>query len=45
LINLLQRLDALGDLSGGVVRRRMPERREAPAVQPTRGAAWGPGGN
>ena len=38
-------VDTLGNVYGGVVRRRMLERHEAPTVQPTRGATWGPGGN
>ena len=38
-------VDTFGNVYGGVVRRRMLERHEAPSVQPTRGATWGPGGN
>ena len=38
-------VDTHGNVYGGVVRRRMLERHEAPSVQPTRGATWGPGGN
>tara|TARA_Y100000588_G_scaffold381408_1_gene467029 strand:+ start:716 stop:1042 length:327 start_codon:yes stop_codon:yes gene_type:complete len=34
-------VDALGNVYGGVVRRRMPERHEAPTQQPIRGATWG----
>ena len=36
-------VDTLGNVYGGVVRRRMLERHEAPSVQPTRGATWGAG--
>ena len=35
-------VDAFGNVYGGVVRRRMLERHEAPTRQPTRGATWGP---
>lgn len=35
-------VDAFGNVYGGVVRRRMLERHEAPTRQPTRGARWGP---
>ena len=38
-------VDTHGNVYGGVVRRRMLERHEAPTEQPTRGATWGPGGN
>ena len=38
-------VDTLGNVYGGVVRRRMLERHEAPGAQPTRGATWGPGGD
>lgn len=38
-------VDTYGNVYGSVVRRRMLERHEAPTVQPTRGATWGPGGN
>ena len=38
-------VDTLGNVYGGVVRRRMLERHEAPSVQPTRGATWGAGGD
>lgn len=33
-------VDTLGNVYGGVVRRRMLERHEAPTIQPTRGATW-----
>ena len=36
-------VDTLGNVYGGVVRRRMLERHEAPTVQPTRAATWDPG--
>ena len=38
-------VDTYGNVYGGVVRRQMLERHEAPTVQPTRGATWGPASN
>ena len=38
-------VDTFGNVYGGVVRRQMLERHEAPTVQPTRGATWGPASN
>ena len=35
-------VDRFGNVYGGVVRRQMLERHEAPTVQPTRGATWPP---